>query len=99
MVRGYVRSGHAKPKSIEVHRPVGDNCIVQLGWRHPFRLESCALVFEKDKFYVFSGIRDVDRLMDEVEDVGLYLIARPSPFINAELSGGGIPTWLLRRHR
>jgi hypothetical protein len=43
---------------IEVHRPVGDNCIVQVGFRHPFRLESCASVFDKDKFYVFSGNRD-----------------------------------------
>ncbi len=47
-----------KVPGIEVHRPVGDNCVVEVGYRHPFRLESCAAVFEKDKFYVFSGSRD-----------------------------------------
>src|SRR6185369_3179804 len=47
-----------KVPGVEVHRPVGDNCVVQVGFRHPFRLESCAAVFEKDKFYVFSGARD-----------------------------------------
>jgi hypothetical protein len=47
-----------KVPGIEVHRPVGDNCVVEVGFRHPFRLESCAAVFEKDKFYVFSGGRD-----------------------------------------
>ena len=43
---------------IEIHQPITDTCVVQLGWRHPLRLESCAAVFEKDKFYVFSGERD-----------------------------------------
>src|SRR5512139_3315826 len=33
--------------------------------------------------YDFSGVRDVDYLLDLVEETGLYLIARPSPFINA----------------
>jgi len=43
---------------VEVHRPVGDNCTVQVGFRHPLRLEACAAVFDKDKLYVFSGERD-----------------------------------------
>jgi hypothetical protein len=43
---------------VEVHRPVGDNCILEVGWQHPFRLESCASVFDKERFYVFSGTRD-----------------------------------------
>jgi hypothetical protein len=43
---------------IEVHRQVTDNCLAQIGWRHPLRLESCGAVFEKDKLYVFSGERD-----------------------------------------
>jgi hypothetical protein len=50
---------------IEVHRPVGENCVVEVGFRHPLRLESCASIFEKDKFYVFSGGREaVDVLHD-----------------------------------
>jgi hypothetical protein len=64
---------------IEVHRPVGENCIVQLGWSHPFRLESCASVFEKDKFYVFSGIRDA-----------VDILATPPPLVPGnDLVGGG----------
>ncbi|WBB59032.1 beta-galactosidase [Streptomyces sp. WMMC500] len=44
--------------------------------------------------YDFSGVRDVDRLLDVVEDVGLYAVVRPGPYINAETSGGGLPAWL-----
>ena len=29
-------------------------------------------------------------------DAGIYLIARPGPYINAEVSGGGFPGWLQR---
>jgi hypothetical protein len=43
---------------IEVHRPVGESCIVELGFRHPLRLESCTGVFDKQRFYIFSGTRD-----------------------------------------
>jgi beta-galactosidase GanA len=44
--------------------------------------------------YDFSGVRDVDRLLDIAEDVGLYVIARPGPYINAENDAGGFPAWL-----
>jgi beta-galactosidase GanA len=44
--------------------------------------------------YDFSGIRDVDRLLDIANDVGIYVIARPGPYINAETDGGGFPGWL-----
>lgn len=44
--------------------------------------------------YDFSGIRDVDRLLALAEEVGLYVVARPGPYINAETSGGGLPGWL-----
>ncbi len=46
--------------------------------------------------YEFSGVRDVDRLHDMIEEAGLYLIARPGPYICAELDLGGLPAWLLR---
>jgi beta-galactosidase GanA len=42
----------------------------------------------------FSGVRDLDRLLDIAEEVGLYVIARPGPYINAELDSGGFPAWL-----
>lgn len=45
--------------------------------------------------YDFSGIRDVERLISLTHELGLWLIARPGPYINAEVSGGGFPNWLL----
>jgi beta-galactosidase GanA len=44
--------------------------------------------------YDFSGVRDVDRLLDIAEQVGIYVIARPGPYINAETDAGGFPGWL-----
>lgn len=44
--------------------------------------------------YDFSGIHDVDRLLDMAAEVGIYVIARPGPYINAETDGGGLPGWL-----
>lgn len=44
--------------------------------------------------YDFTGIRDVDRLLDMARDEGIYVIARPGPYINAETDGGGFPAWL-----
>ena len=44
--------------------------------------------------YNFSGVRDVDRFLDLANKVGLYVIARPGPYINAETDGGGFPGWL-----
>src|SRR5882762_2129931 len=44
--------------------------------------------------YDFSGVRDVDELLDIAASVGIYVIARPGPYINAEVDGGGFPAWL-----
>ena len=44
--------------------------------------------------YDFSGVRDVDTFLDIAQQVGLYVIARPGPYINAETDGGGLPGWL-----
>ncbi|TCD69623.1 hypothetical protein EIP91_006848 [Steccherinum ochraceum] len=38
--------------------------------------------------------RDVQRFIDEVKKAGLWLIARPGPYINGETTGGGFPGWL-----
>ncbi len=45
--------------------------------------------------YDFEAHKDVRKLLSLVEELGLYLIARPGPYINAEYSGGGIPKWLI----
>jgi beta-galactosidase GanA len=44
--------------------------------------------------YDFTGVRNMDRLLDMAAQAGLYVIARPGPYINAEVDGGGFPTWL-----
>ncbi|MFI5890999.1 beta-galactosidase [Actinoplanes sp. NPDC051513] len=44
--------------------------------------------------YDFTGVRDMDRLLTIADQVGLYVIARPGPYINAETDGGGFPAWL-----
>jgi beta-galactosidase GanA len=44
--------------------------------------------------YDFSGVRNVDELLDMASRAGLYVIARPGPYINAEVDGGGFPGWL-----
>jgi beta-galactosidase GanA len=48
----------------------------------------------KPGVYDFSGTRDVNKLLDMAARVGLYVIARPGPYINAETSAGGLPGWL-----
>ena len=48
----------------------------------------------KQGVYDFTGVRDMDRAIETARDVGLYVIARPGPYINAELDAGGYPGWL-----
>ena len=45
--------------------------------------------------YDFTGIRDVAMLMEIAAEVGIYIAARPGPYINAETDFGGFPGWLL----
>jgi beta-galactosidase len=48
--------------------------------------------------YDFSGVRDVERLLGIARELGLYVIARPGPYINAEVDSGGFPGWLSTQH-
>ncbi|KAH8645474.1 glycoside hydrolase superfamily [Xylariales sp. PMI_506] len=41
-----------------------------------------------------TGARDISRLLQIAKDVGIFVTARPGPYINAELSAGGLPLWL-----
>ena len=45
--------------------------------------------------YDFTGVRDMDQVLALAQEVGLYVIARPGPYINAEADGGGFPGWLV----
>jgi beta-galactosidase GanA len=45
--------------------------------------------------YDFTGVRDYNEFLNLAQQAGLYVIARPGPYINAETDGGGIPGWVL----
>jgi hypothetical protein len=41
-----------------------------------------------------TGAHDVARLFQMAQEIGLYIILRPGPYINAEANAGGFPSWL-----
>jgi beta-galactosidase len=45
----------------------------------------------------FDGWRDLERFLGLVADEGLDAIVRPGPYICAEWSNGGLPSWLTAR--
>jgi beta-galactosidase GanA len=45
--------------------------------------------------YDFTGIRDMNEFLNMAQEAGLYVIARPGPYINAETDAGGFPGWLV----
>ncbi|KAL2002782.1 hypothetical protein VTN02DRAFT_5941 [Thermoascus thermophilus] len=55
-----------------------------------------ALLEGKPGEYRADGIFDLEPFFDAASQAGIYLLARPGPYINAEASGGGFPGWLQR---
>lgn len=49
---------------------------------------------EKGRFS-FEGMQDIARFLRTAQELGLYAIVRPSPYICAEWEFGGLPAWLL----
>jgi beta-galactosidase len=43
----------------------------------------------------FDGIRNIVKFIKTAQEIGLYVIIRPSPYICAEWEFGGLPSWLL----
>jgi beta-galactosidase GanA len=43
-----------------------------------------------------EGVFAFDQFFSAAMEAGIYLLARPGPYINAEVSGGGFPGWLQR---
>lgn len=43
----------------------------------------------------FTGDRDLGRFLDLCAELGLYVVARPGPYICSEWDGGGMPAWVL----
>ncbi|KAI9491061.1 glycoside hydrolase superfamily [Zychaea mexicana] len=49
--------------------------------------------------YNFEGNRDIDYLLNICEELGLFVLAAPGPYICAEVQAGGYPSWLIaKRH-
>ena len=46
--------------------------------------------------FVFDGMADVAGFVRLAQELGLYVILRPSPYICAEWEFGGLPAWLLK---
>ncbi|KAI1454933.1 glycoside hydrolase family 35 protein [Annulohypoxylon moriforme] len=55
-----------------------------------------ALLEGKPGEFRADGVFDLQPFFDAATKAGIYLIARPGPYINAEVSGGGFPGWLQR---
>ena len=52
---------------------------------------------EKEKgVFDFSGMLDITRFVRTAQELGLWVILRPSPYICAEWEFGGLPWWLLK---
>ncbi|KAK5163381.1 uncharacterized protein LTR77_010754 [Saxophila tyrrhenica] len=41
-----------------------------------------------------TGAHDVGRFFALAKEIGLYIVLRPGPYINAEANAGGFPNWL-----
>lgn len=52
----------------------------------------------KEGEYDFSGMLDVAEYVKIAEELGLYVILRPGPYICAEWDFGGLPSWLHKYH-
>lgn len=48
----------------------------------------------KKGHFLWDGIHDVEKFIQTAQELGLYIIIRPSPFICAEWEAGGLPAWL-----
>ncbi|KAI1360357.1 glycoside hydrolase superfamily [Xylaria arbuscula] len=43
-----------------------------------------------------DGVFSLQQFFDAASQAGIYLLARPGPYINSEVSGGGYPGWVSR---
>ncbi|MEM3144782.1 MAG: beta-galactosidase [Thermoproteota archaeon] len=53
---------------------------------------------QKEGCFNFSGWRDIDEFLRLCEKHGLYVIARPGPYICSEWDFGGLPNWLIGKN-
>lgn len=41
-----------------------------------------------------TGAHNFTRIMELAKELGMYMIVRPGPYVNAETNAGGFPLWL-----
>lgn len=46
--------------------------------------------------FLWDGMHDICRFIEIAQELGLYIILRPSPYICSEWEFGGLPAWLLK---
>ncbi|GCC39717.1 hypothetical protein chiPu_0023642, partial [Chiloscyllium punctatum] len=46
--------------------------------------------------YDFSKAKDIEYFLNLAQEIGLFVILRPGPYICAEWDLGGLPAWLLQ---
>ena len=51
---------------------------------------------KKQGEFDFSGMLNIEKFVKIAQDLGLYVIVRPGPYICAEWDFGGLPAWLLK---
>lgn len=82
---------------VALFRPVADNVVVELGYRHPINLEACKSVFEPARFYLFGGAAlgaggGVDVLAPPREGSALHLVdGEKLVAVGFDLGPGGEP--------
>ena len=55
-----------------------------------------ALLEGQEGNFTAEGVFALEPFFQAASEAGIYLLARPGPYINAEVSGGGYPGWLQR---
>ncbi|KAJ5515045.1 Glycoside hydrolase family 35 [Penicillium fimorum] len=69
-------------------KALGFNCVsFYIDW---------ALLEGNPGHYTAEGVFALEPFFAAAKEAGVYLLARPGPYINAEASGGGFPGWLQR---
>lgn len=74
---------------MELFKAAGGNCIsTYIPWAVHEPIEGSFL------FETGDGIHDLEAFLEVAKSVGLYVIARPGPYVGSELKYGGIPAWV-----
>ncbi|KAI4947681.1 hypothetical protein J4E91_006503 [Alternaria rosae] len=96
--RIFLYSGEVHPYRLPVPDLYSDvfQKIKALGYNGVSFYVDWALLEGKPGVYREEGVFDLKPFFDAAQEAGIYLIARPGPYINAEVSGGGFPGWIQR---